>query len=68
YITGMGVMAIGAMLVAAAFFTGSSTGLMIDLVAGAALLACGWILYRTRSRPSHGVAADEAVAVAKPAL
>lgn len=48
--TGAGVMAIGVLLIGAAPFTHSAAGMAIDLAAGAVLLACGWLLFRTRSR------------------
>lgn len=51
FITGVGVMAIGGLLVIAAFFTADTTGLVIDLTAAGVLLLCGWLLGRMRLAP-----------------
>ena len=53
-VTGLGIIGVGLLLVVAAFFTATRTGMLIDLVAGATLLAVGWILFRTRPSPAAG--------------
>jgi hypothetical protein len=67
FITGLGVLGIGAMLVLVSFFTVSATGRWIDLGAGAVLLLLGWLLYRTRPAVESGSSTEpesEEVAVA----
>jgi SSS family transporter len=50
FITGLGVMGIGAMLLLVSLFSESATGRWIDVAAGAALVLLGGLLYRTKSR------------------
>ena len=52
FITGLGVLAIGLMLLGVSFISGSAEGRWINLIAGLILSAFGWLLYRTRRRPS----------------
>lgn len=58
FITGLGVLGIGAMLVLVSFFTPSATGRWIDLGAGAVLSLLGWLLYRTRPAVESGSATE----------
>jgi SSS family transporter len=50
FITGLGVAAIGAMLLVVSFFSESATGRWIDVAAGTVLVVLGWLLYRTKPR------------------
>lgn len=65
-VTGLGILGIGLLLVAAAFFTRTRAGMAIDLGAGSVLILGGWILYRTRpasispDAPLPAVAAEDA--------
>jgi hypothetical protein len=50
FITGLGVAAIGAMLLLVSAFTESVTGRWIDIAAGAVLVLLGALLYRTKEK------------------
>ena len=53
FITGLGVLAIGAMLLLVSVFSESVTGRWIDIAAGAVLVVVGALLYRTKETGSE---------------